>query len=134
MLSQQVWWAGASKSAQALCSKRCRTSEHVTDTNADLLIKNVTVVSVGHEMTSVAADVLVRDGKIVFIGDLDADGVSDAATTIDRGISLQPTVQVLYGEQDIHNPEYLDDPRLAYVLPTNVLARYRTNDGQRWRQ
>jgi len=55
-------------------------------------------------------------------------------TTIERGISLQPTIQVLYGEQDIHNPEYLDDPRLAHVLPTSLLAWYRTGDGQWWRQ
>ncbi len=63
-----------------------------------------------------------------------ADIKNIVTATIDRGISLQPTIQVLYGEQDIHNPEYLDDPRLAYVLPTNLLAWYRTNDGQWWRQ
>lgn len=55
-------------------------------------------------------------------------------TTIERGISLQPTIQVLYGEQDIHNPEYLEDPRLALVLPASLLAWYRTDDGQWWRQ
>ena len=63
-----------------------------------------------------------------------ADIENIVTATIDRGISLQPTIQVLYGEQDIHNPEYLDDPRLAYVLPANLLAWYRTNDGQWWRQ
>ncbi|MCP5092315.1 MAG: amidohydrolase family protein, partial [Gammaproteobacteria bacterium] len=56
------------------------------------------------------------------------------ATTIERGISLQPTIQVLYGEQDIHNPDYLEDPRLAHVLPASLLAWYRTSDGQWWRQ
>ena len=69
--------------AMAIVAVQGCNREHVTETNADLLIKDVTVVSVGHEMTSVATDVLVRDGKIVFIGNLDADSVSDARTTID---------------------------------------------------
>ncbi len=54
--------------------------------------------------------------------------------TIQRGIALQPTIQVLYGEQDIHNPNYLDDPRLGKVLPDSLIDWYRTDDGQWWRQ
>lgn len=54
--------------------------------------------------------------------------------TIARGIALQPTIQVLYGEQDIHNPAFLDDPRLRPVLPTSLLDWYRTDDGQWWRR
>ncbi len=53
---------------------------------------------------------------------------------IARGIALQPTIQVLYGEQDIHNPDYLDDPRLKEVVPARLIEWYRTDDGQWWAQ
>ena len=53
--------------------------------------------------------------------------------TIARNIALQPTIQVLYGEQDIHNPDYLADPRLRQVLPESLISWYRTEDGQWWR-
>jgi hypothetical protein len=52
--------------------------------------------------------------------------------TIANGIALQPTVQVLYGEQDIHNPDYLQDPRLQHVVPASLLEWYTTDDGQWW--
>ncbi len=55
-------------------------------------------------------------------------------TTIAEGIALQPTIQVLYCEQDIHNPDYLEDPRLSNVLPANLIDWYHTSDGQWWRQ
>ncbi|MEM7358152.1 MAG: amidohydrolase family protein [Pseudomonadota bacterium] len=51
-----------------------------------------------------------------------------------KGIALQPTIQVLYGEQDIHNPEYLDDPRLRKVLPQSLIDWYATEPGQWWRK
>ena len=41
---------------------------HVESMDADLLIKDVTVISVGHEIESATTNVLVQDGKIVFIG------------------------------------------------------------------
>ncbi len=52
--------------------------------------------------------------------------------TIAARIKLQPTIQVLYGEQDIHNPDYLNDPRLKNVVPQNLLDWYTTEDGQWW--
>jgi len=54
--------------------------------------------------------------------------------TVTKGIALQPTIQVLYGEQDIHDPNYLEDPRLRQVLPQNLIDWYRTEDGQWWRR
>ena len=62
----------------------------------------------------------------------DVMNVVDA--TIAQHIRLQPTIQVLYGEQDIHNPEYLADPRLRHVLPGSLIDWYRTDDGQWWRR
>ena len=57
---------------------------HVTKIDADLLIKNVTVISVGHDIDSVTTNVLVQDGKIVFIGKLDAGSVSDFCSRLQR--------------------------------------------------
>ncbi|MGI9261523.1 MAG: amidohydrolase family protein, partial [Woeseiaceae bacterium] len=54
--------------------------------------------------------------------------------SIAKGIALQPTIQVLYGEQDMHDPDYLADPRLPDVLPQSLLDWYPTEDGQWWRR
>ena len=54
--------------------------------------------------------------------------------TIAKGIALQPTIQVLYGEQDIHDPDYLADPRLRQVVPETLINWYQTEDGQWWRR
>ncbi len=53
---------------------------------------------------------------------------------IEENIALQPTIQVLYGEQDLHDPDYLADPRLPLVLPASLIAWYGTEDGQWWRR
>ena len=66
--------------------------------------------------------------------DLNANIAAIVDESIDQGIALQPTVQVLYGEQDIFNPDYLDDPRVANVVPQSLIDWYRTEDGQWWRQ
>jgi hypothetical protein len=42
----------------------------------------------------------------------------------------QPTIQVLYGERDLFDPSYLDDPRLARVLPGELINWYRSPEGQ----
>jgi len=64
---------------------------------------------------------------------LHADITAIVDATIAKGIALQPTIQVLYGEQDIHNPDYLSDPRLRHVLPSSLIEWYATDDGQWWR-
>lgn len=65
--------------------------------------------------------------------DIHADITRIVDATITGNIALQPTIQVLYGEQDIHNPDYFDDPRLVHVLPGSLLSWYSTDDGQWWR-
>jgi hypothetical protein len=45
-------------------------------------------------------------------------------------VGWQPTIQVLYGERDLFDPSYLDDPHLARVLPADLIAWYRTPEGQ----
>ncbi|MCG8433367.1 MAG: amidohydrolase family protein [Gammaproteobacteria bacterium] len=58
--------------------------------------------------------------------------ILDAA--IQENIALQPTVQVLYGERDLHDPDYLEKPALKDVLPQNLIDWYATEDGQWWRR
>ncbi|MGI9233239.1 MAG: amidohydrolase family protein [Woeseiaceae bacterium] len=66
--------------------------------------------------------------------EIHADIKMIVAATIEQGISLQPTIQVLHGEQDLHNPDYFDDPRLKHVLPESLIDWYQTDDGQWWAQ
>jgi imidazolonepropionase-like amidohydrolase len=42
----------------------------------------------------------------------------------------QPTMQVLYGLQDLFDPTYLSDPRIAKVVPARAIEWYRTAEGQ----
>ena len=52
---------------------------------------------------------------------------------VHRNIAWQPTIQVLYGERDLHDPEYLSNTELRQVLPKAVIDWYGTEDGQWWR-
>ncbi len=46
-------------------------------------------------------------------------------------VGWQPTIQVVAGLQDLFNPQFLGDPRLARVLPGGMLGWYRSSEG-RW--
>jgi len=46
------------------------------------------------------------------------------------GIAYMPTSRVLGGLADMFDPAFLDDPRVAKVLPAELIAWYRTPDGQ----
>ena len=61
----------------------------------------------------------------------DITGILDAV--IEQKIATQPTVQVLYGERDLHDPDYLKNPALRQVLPQILIDWYETEDGQWWR-
>jgi len=45
----------------------------------------------------------------------------------------QPTMQVLYGLQDLFDPAYLADPRVASVVPASAIEWYRSAQGQWFR-
>ena len=49
---------------------------------------------------------------------------------IGNKVGWQPTIQVLYGLQDLFNPEFLSDPMLAKVLPHDLINWYGTPEGQ----
>jgi imidazolonepropionase-like amidohydrolase len=48
-------------------------------------------------------------------------------------VGWQPTMQVLYGLQDLFDPHYLSDSAVAHVVPPTVLEWYRSPEGQWFR-
>lgn len=61
----------------------------------------------------------------------------DVEKILDRMIAtrtgLQPTMQVAYGFRDLFDSSYLSDPRLELVFPPDLIAWYRTSEGQWFR-
>ena len=51
-------------------------------------------------------------------------------TVAARRIGFMPTLRVIEGLGDMFDPTFLDDPRLARVLPRSLIAWYRTPPGQ----
>lgn len=54
-------------------------------------------------------------------------------SSVDNSRSLQPTFQVLYGERDLHNPDYLTQEELSKVLPKALIDWYAGEEGQSFR-
>lgn len=52
---------------------------------------------------------------------------------IEKQIGWQPTIQVLYGERDLHDPDYLSQPDLRHVAPQVLIDWYASEDGQWYR-
>jgi imidazolonepropionase-like amidohydrolase len=50
-----------------------------------------------------------------------------------QGIGWQPTIQVLYGVRDLHDPNYLAGSDLQNALPRSLIEWYGTEEGQ-WRR
>jgi imidazolonepropionase-like amidohydrolase len=50
-----------------------------------------------------------------------------------QNVGWQPTIQVLYGLEDLFNTSFLSDPRLSRVLPSSLIDWYRSPDGQWFR-
>ena len=49
---------------------------------------------------------------------------------IAKGIAYQPTIQVLYGERDLFDPDFLSRTDVSAVVPADVLAWYGSEAGQ----
>jgi imidazolonepropionase-like amidohydrolase len=47
-----------------------------------------------------------------------------------HNVGWQPTMQVLRGLTDLYSTSFLSDPRLARVLPANLIDWYRSSEGQ----
>jgi len=49
---------------------------------------------------------------------------------INAEIAIQPTVQVIYGEQELSNPEFFNQPYVKHVMPPELIKWYQSDDGQ----
>lgn len=59
------------------------------------------------------------------------DGVRQVlAATRQNGTAMMPTARVAGGLADLFNPSFLDDPQLPHVLPAELIAWYRRDEGQ----
>ena len=65
--------------------------------------------------------------------ELTAEVTKTLDAIVHRNIAWQPTIQVLYGERDLHDPDYLSNPELRHVLPRAAIDWYGTEDGQWFR-
>lgn len=88
-----------------------------------------------HANSLVAQEAAVNAGADVIAHGLwHADDGADPAPVLDRvvkaNIGWQPTIQVLYGELNLFDPNYLADSRLSRVLPNSLIDWYRTPAGQ----
>jgi hypothetical protein len=45
-------------------------------------------------------------------------------------IAVQPTVQVIYGEQELFNPAFFQDALVKQVMPASLIAWYQSDAGQ----
>ncbi len=52
---------------------------------------------------------------------------------LQNGRGLQSTIQVLYGEKDLFDDSFLDRPQLAAAVPADLIAWYKTPQGQWFR-
>lgn len=46
------------------------------------------------------------------------------------GIAIQPTVQVIYGEQELFNPEFLLQTDVKHTMPADLISWYQSDAGQ----
>lgn len=53
-----------------------------------------------------------------------------AAEIVQAGIAIQPTMQVLYGEQEVFNPEFFTDAKVQHAIPKNMRQWYQSDAGQ----
>ncbi len=79
------------------------------------------------------ADVIAH-GLWVWSGDPDNAVPPESARELIEAVArahvhVQPTMQTVAGERAIFNPGLLDDPRLAFALPSSVITYLRSPDG-----
>lgn len=72
-----------------------------------------------------------NDSRTPKLGSQPDDEIEQSiGSAIERETKLQPTFQVLYGERELHDPDYLNRTELRKVLPKELLSWYRSEDGQ----
>lgn len=53
-----------------------------------------------------------------------------AARLAQAKISVQPTIQVIYGEQELFNPEFFTQPDVRHIMPDELIKWYQSDAGQ----
>ena len=53
-----------------------------------------------------------------------------AQSILKKGISIQPTIQVLYGEQEQLNPDFFKNPLVQHAIPADLAMWYQSEAGQ----
>jgi imidazolonepropionase-like amidohydrolase len=53
-----------------------------------------------------------------------------AGELVKAGIAIQPTMQVLYGEQETLNPDFFNDPQVQHAIPYKMGMWYQSKAGQ----
>jgi hypothetical protein len=53
-----------------------------------------------------------------------------AKELVAANIAVQPTMQVLYGEQEIFNPDFFNNPLLRQAVPERLISWYKSKPGQ----
>lgn len=53
-----------------------------------------------------------------------------ASELVQAGIAIQPTIQVLYGEHELFNPDYFKDPKVQQAIPPKLALWYQSAAGQ----
>ena len=53
-----------------------------------------------------------------------------AVELVQANISIQPTIQVLYGEQEVFNPDFFRDAKVQHAIPQAMRQWYQSDAGQ----
>jgi len=53
-----------------------------------------------------------------------------AKRLIKAKIAVQPTVQVIYGEQELFNPNFFQQPDVKHAMPASLINWYQSDEGQ----
>lgn len=65
----------------------------------------------------------------------DPDSVTGFARNFaSKNIAVQPTIQVIYGEKEMFNPNFFDNPQVRAAIPAALMAWYQTDAGQWMKQ
>lgn len=50
--------------------------------------------------------------------------------TVDNGVAVQPTMQVIYGGRELFNPQFFDDAAVKKAMPEALIGWYQSPQGQ----
>jgi imidazolonepropionase-like amidohydrolase len=69
------------------------------------------------------------------LGTIPPDEASDVIRAVARtGISVQPTLQAVYGDLSIFDKSLLNDSRFGEALPRAIVSYLKSDEGQKWQR